>query len=78
MTMVQLAQPVGPGRVGAFIEASGEGLHHICFTVEDATASVRALGGDPRAVFAGGQGRAMCFLSDVQNGVLIELAEPVA
>jgi methylmalonyl-CoA/ethylmalonyl-CoA epimerase len=77
MTMIQLAQPVGPGRIGDFVSERGEGLHHICFTVDDTPGATSALGGDPSAVFVGGGGRATCFLSELRNGVVIELAEPV-
>lgn len=77
MTMIQLAQPVGAGRVDAFVRDNGEGLHHICFTVDDTPAATAALGGDTRAVFVGGGGRPTCFLQETRNGVLVELAEPV-
>jgi catechol 2,3-dioxygenase-like lactoylglutathione lyase family enzyme len=77
-TFVQLAQPVGPGRIDDFLRAHGEGLQHICFLVDDTAASAALLGADPAAVFAGGGGRPMCFLSERPNGVTVELAQPAA
>lgn len=77
-TMLQLAQPVGPGRVDAFVRESGEGLHHLCWTVDDAASAMSELGDDPAGIFVGGQGRATCFLTQARNGVLVELAEPVS
>ena len=77
-TQVQLAQPVGPGRIADFLAHNGEGLQHICFEVDDTAAGVRLLGEDDSAVFVGGAGRPMCFLMERPNGVLVELAQPLA
>jgi len=73
---IQLVAPSGPGRIATFLEAHGEGLHHVCFAVDELQESVEAL--SPRGqdtVFLGGRGRRACFLSHHPNGVLIELTE---
>lgn len=67
--------------VGRFIARRGEGLHHICYEVEDLTAKleelrsrgVRVLDGYPRR---GAEGRLVAFLHPTSaNGVLVELTE---
>jgi methylmalonyl-CoA/ethylmalonyl-CoA epimerase len=67
--------------VGRFIAKRGEGLHHICYEVEDLQSKleelrsrgVRVLDGYPRR---GAEGRLVAFLHPTSaNGVLVELAE---
>lgn len=75
-TFVQLVQPLRPGPVAEFLDAHGEGLHHVCFTVpriEDALA--RLPGEHGSRVFQGGRGRRACFLTGTANGALVELTE---
>lgn len=67
--------------VGRFIAKRGEGLHHICYEVEDLemkleelrSRGVRVLDGYPRR---GAEGRLVAFLHPTSaNGVLVELTE---
>jgi methylmalonyl-CoA/ethylmalonyl-CoA epimerase len=67
--------------ISRFIEKRGQGIHHICFEVEDIQAALRRLeaGGvelidrEPRTVR---QGRKVAFLQPrTTHGVLIELVE---
>lgn len=67
--------------VGRFIAKRGEGLHHICYEVEDLQSKleelrsrgVRVLDGYPRR---GAEGRLVAFLHPTSaNGVLVELTE---
>ena len=34
-TLIELIEPLGPGRAQQFLKEHGEGLHHICFRVTD-------------------------------------------
>jgi methylmalonyl-CoA/ethylmalonyl-CoA epimerase len=67
--------------VGRFIARRGEGLHHICYEVEDLASKmedlksrgVRVLDGYPRR---GAEGKLVAFLHPASaNGVLVELVE---
>lgn len=67
--------------VGRFIARRGEGLHHICYEVEDLSGKldefrargVRVLDGYPRR---GAEGRLVAFLHPSSaGGVLVELVE---
>jgi methylmalonyl-CoA/ethylmalonyl-CoA epimerase len=67
--------------VGRFIASRGEGLHHICYEVEDLASKmedlksrgVRVLDGYPRR---GAEGKLVAFLHPASaNGVLVELVE---
>lgn len=81
---IELLEPVsGDGAVGRFIAKRGEGLHHICYEVEDLRAAlnrmkesgVKLLDGYPRP---GAEGKLVAFLHPASaNGVLVELVEKV-
>jgi methylmalonyl-CoA/ethylmalonyl-CoA epimerase len=67
--------------VGRFIARRGEGLHHICYEVEDLASKmedlksrgVRVLDGYPRR---GAEGKLVAFLHPASaHGVLVELVE---
>jgi len=67
--------------VGRFIAKRGEGLHHICYEVDDITSKleelrsrgVRLLEGYPRR---GAEGKLVAFLHPASaHGVLVELVE---
>ncbi len=82
-SVLELLEPLeGEGVVSKFLAARGEGLHHVCFEVEDlvaATAELRAKGyvplwDEPRK---GAGGRWVNFLRPKDAfGMLIELNEP--
>jgi methylmalonyl-CoA epimerase len=79
---IELVQPLtGEGGIARFLEKRGEGLHHVCFTVENiATAMehLRDAGADlitekPRV---GADGRRYAFIHPKSaHGVLLELYE---
>ena len=79
---IELLEPVSEDSpVGRFIQKRGEGLHHICYEVEDLrskleelrSSGVRVLDGYPRR---GAEGRLVAFLHPASaNGVLVELVE---
>ncbi len=82
-TRVELLEPTAPDSpVARFIEKRGEGLHHICFEVEDirttmgelAALGFELLSREPRP---GAHGSLVCFLHPGSaGGVLIELCQP--
>jgi len=79
---IELLEPFSEDTpVGRFIAKRGEGLHHICYEVEDLkmkleelrSRGVRVLDGYPRR---GAEGRLVAFLHPTSaNGVLVELTE---
>ena len=81
---IELLEPFSEDTaVGRFIAKRGEGLHHICYEVEDLAAKlldmkaqgVRVLDGYPRP---GAEGKLVAFLHPADTGgVLIELSEKI-
>lgn len=81
-TRIELLEPISEDTpVGRFIAKRGEGLHHICYEVDDLAAKleklssrgVRVLDGYPRR---GAEGKVVAFLHPASaNGVLVELVE---
>jgi methylmalonyl-CoA/ethylmalonyl-CoA epimerase len=73
---VQLVQPLRPGPVAEWIDKCGEGLHHICFEVDDISTVLADIPGQAdRPIFRGGRGRKACFLANTPQGVNVELTE---
>jgi len=72
---LQLVEPLSADTpVAGFVAKHGDGLHHICFGVDDVAATVRALSGLPPAL-GSGRGRLSAFLPGEQPGVRVELTE---
>jgi len=80
-TQIELLESASPdGPIGRFLEKRGEGIHHLCFEVEDLDAALsrsKAEGltplGEPRD---GAQGKRIIFLHPKgAHGVLIELCQ---
>lgn len=79
---IELLEPVtADGAVARFIQRRGEGLHHVCYEVDDLSAKLarlreqgmRVLDGYPRR---GAEGKLVAFLHPSSaNGVLVELVE---
>jgi methylmalonyl-CoA/ethylmalonyl-CoA epimerase len=84
-TRIELLEATSPDSpIAAFIEKRGEGMHHVCFRVDDigaAMASLKAQGvqllsDEPRP---GAHGSRICFVHPRSaGGVLIELSQPKA
>jgi methylmalonyl-CoA/ethylmalonyl-CoA epimerase len=75
---VQLVEPLdGGSAVATWLDENGEGLHHICFAVDDVERAVAALSDPGAAVALGnGRGRISSFLTATDNhGVRIECTE---
>jgi len=81
-THLELLEPTDPeGPVGRYLERRGEGVHHLCFEVEDLEAAMdrcreaglRLIDSRPRR---GAQGKRVAFLHPKStHGVLIELSQ---
>lgn len=73
---VQLVEPLdAESPLSRWLDEHGEGLHHICFGVDDVKEAVAALS-DPGAdvVLGSGRGRPSGFISSAAaNGVVVEL-----
>jgi len=64
--LVELLEPIGPGRVQDFLKKHGEGLHHMCFRVRDIDKALEEVGGKltlrDRKPRPGGAGSTVAFL----------------
>ena len=78
---IELVQPIKDGTsIAHFLERRGQGIHHLCFEVDDLEASIRdfekngakMIEGCPRA---GAHGRVAFFHPETTEGILIELCE---
>jgi methylmalonyl-CoA/ethylmalonyl-CoA epimerase len=75
-TMIQLVQPLSDGPLKKFLEEKGEGLHHICFAVEDIPVALKKLNGEETTkFFEGGRNRICSNLQTEPSGLKIELTE---
>jgi methylmalonyl-CoA/ethylmalonyl-CoA epimerase len=75
---VQLLEPLDPGgELARWIDEQGEGIHHICFGVDDVLAAARELAGDGTTPTPGsGRGRVSAFVpGSPAHGVRIECTE---
>jgi methylmalonyl-CoA epimerase len=81
-TTLQLVQPLRDGPLTEFLESHGEGLHHICFAVDDLPAAIRSLPGQEPTdgIYVGGRNCRVSFIGARPNGIAVELTEslPVA
>ena len=79
---LELLEPTGPeSTVAKFIEKRGEGIHHLCFRVDDIEAQLERLQSQGYRLInenpvPGAHGCRVAFLHpSAGNGVLIELSE---
>src|SRR5699024_3527596 len=75
-TTLQLVQPLIDGPAARRLATDGEGLHHICFEVDDLQRALDGIPGEAeRVIEDGGMGCRVSFLGNGPDGVLIELSE---
>ena len=77
-TYLQLVEPLDDGSpLFEWLEQHGEGLHHICFGVDDVSAAIAALSDNGKlATLGSGRGRPSGFVTtNGGHGVLIECTE---
>jgi methylmalonyl-CoA/ethylmalonyl-CoA epimerase len=74
---IQLVEPLDDGDLGRWLDENGEGLHHICFGVDDVLDVARRLSLDGGAPVAGsGRGRTSAFVpGPIGHGVRVECTE---
>jgi methylmalonyl-CoA/ethylmalonyl-CoA epimerase len=80
---IELLEPTSPDSpIAGFLQKRGEGLHHLCFEVDDIRATMatlkaqgyQVLSDEPRT---GAHGSLVCFVHPRSaGGVLIELCQP--
>lgn len=75
-TTLQLVEPTAAGPLKDFLDAEGDGLHHICLAVADIPSALERLApGASVRIVMGGRGRRACFLPGMREGLRIELTE---
>ncbi len=75
-TYIQLVQPTTSPSIQQFLTERGEGLHHICFSVQDIPTVLEHLQGEAQTqLFKGGRQRYCTFLLAHPNSTTIELTE---
>lgn len=74
---LQLVEPLdSSSELAAWLAEHGEGIHHICFGVDDVAAAVEELDGEPPASIGTGRGRKSAFLAAPgRHGVVLECTE---
>ena len=75
---LQLVEPLDQdSELARWLDEHGEGLHHVCFGVDEVAAAISDLSEDPQSVaFGTGRGRISAFLKPAQShGVRIECTE---
>ncbi len=77
---LQLVEPLDPeSPLAEWLGEHGEGLHHICFGVDDVAEAAAALSGGVSPTVGSGRGRASAFVTtDASHGVRIECTQFVA
>lgn len=75
-TTIQLVEPLVAGDGADTLRRRGEGLHHVCFEVDDLRATLGALPGEAaQPIEEGGRNCRVAFLAFRPNGVLVELSQ---
>ncbi|PJJ65578.1 VOC family protein [Compostimonas suwonensis] len=74
-TALQLVSPIADGPIARHLAEHGEGLHHVCFAVDDIDATLVAIGDGETRPFVGGRGRRCAFPIGVPDRVRLELVE---
>jgi methylmalonyl-CoA/ethylmalonyl-CoA epimerase len=77
-TFIQLVSPRAECDLLRWLDANGEGLHHVCFAVDDVGVTVESLSrpGVERPAAATGRGKVAAFIADGSpHGFLIECTE---
>jgi methylmalonyl-CoA/ethylmalonyl-CoA epimerase len=82
-SLIELLEPASPeSPIAKFVAKRGQGLHHVCFAVDDIDATldrcraagIRLIDAAPRM---GAEGKRVAFLHPSStSGVLVELSEP--
>jgi methylmalonyl-CoA/ethylmalonyl-CoA epimerase len=71
---IQLVEPLSENaELASWLDAHGEGLHHVCFGVDDVASAVGEIArGDSSVTLGSGRGRPSAFVKDELHGVRLE------
>jgi methylmalonyl-CoA/ethylmalonyl-CoA epimerase len=71
---IQLVEPLSAdAELASWLDAHGEGLHHLCFGVDDVASAVGEIAGvDPPLTLGSGRGRPSAFVPEELHGVRLE------
>lgn len=73
---IQLVQPLSPeAEIAAWLDEHGEGVHHVCFGVDDVATAVAAIGGETPSAVGSGRGRVSAFVPGSLHGMRIECTQ---
>lgn len=74
---LQLVEPLDPASaLATWLDEHGEGLHHICFGVDDVSAAASALSDGVPPTLGSGRGRTSAFVTtEASHGVRIECTQ---
>ena len=74
---IQLVEPLDDeSAVAQWLEANGEGVHHVCFGVDDVAGAAAALGGGGEVTLGTGRGRVSAFVPGEQShGLRVECTQ---
>jgi methylmalonyl-CoA/ethylmalonyl-CoA epimerase len=74
---IQLVEPLdGDSPIAAHVAEHGEGIHHICFGVDDVASAAAGLADSGTVSLGGGRGRVSAFVPGPrQHGVSVECTE---
>jgi methylmalonyl-CoA/ethylmalonyl-CoA epimerase len=70
---IQLVEPLSEdAEVAAWLDEHGEGVHHVCFGVDDLERAVAEIGGEAPAALGSGRGRPSAFVPGELHGMRVE------
>lgn len=70
---IQLVEPLSEdAEVAGWLDEHGEGVHHVCFGVDDVERAVAEIGGKPATTLGSGRGRTSAFVPDELHGARVE------
>lgn len=74
--LLQLVEPTeGVGPLAEWLRDHGDGLHHLCFGVDDVAGAAAALGDGSAVRLGSGRGRTSAFVPGAEGGVALECTE---
>jgi methylmalonyl-CoA epimerase len=74
--LLQLVEPLDDAEpVAEWLRGHGDGLHHLCFGVDDVLGAAEVLGDGSRVSVGSGRGRRSAFVPGAAAGVKLECTE---
>ena len=73
---LQLVQPLDDeSEIARWLGENGEGIHHVCFGVDDVPAAVEEIADRQPSALGSGRGRVSAFVPGAEHGVRVECTE---